>query len=164
MNSVTLCISANTHRDQLVRWCIQVHSILEEPNIFYPGFDRWYYGIFVPGVMSGSRGFIISLSHGTIAGIVLWKRDRSENKICRIEVIAGHRHHGLGKQLFEKSFDILETTKPVITIAEERIDMYRRLIAYYAFEVTDICPNYYRNNSKEYVFNGDLNVRKKMND
>ena len=80
----------------------------------------------------------------------------NEKKICTLRVIPQYRNNGVGKSLFEKSFEILGTDKPLISISSKRHDMFKKYIQNYNFELTEKLENFYSNGNVEFVYNGKL--------
>ena len=53
------------------------------------------------------------------------------------------------------SFEWLETTKPLITIADYKLPQFTSIIQKYDWKETSVLENaYYNNHSQEHVFNG----------
>ena len=50
----------------------------------------------------------------------------------------------------------LETTKPFITIADYKLEMFRPIIEKYNWKLTEIVSGFYNNKSQELCFNGIL--------
>ena len=75
---------------------------------------------------------------------------------CSIRVNERYRNSGIGTELFKACFKFLETDKPVITISEKNIPIFKKHIDKYKFEQKQILDDYYIKGSKEYVYNGTL--------
>lgn len=50
----------------------------------------------------------------------------------------------------------LETTKPLITLADYKLDMFKPIISKYDWELTEIVSGLYNDRSEELCFNGTL--------
>lgn len=84
------------------------------------------------------------------------KKDEEENKICTLYVSDKCRGLGIGTSIVEESMKWLETTKPLVTLADYKLEMFRPLISKYGWELTEIVSGLYNNRSEELCFNGTL--------
>ena len=129
-------------------------SVIQE----YPSFTSWYFKKVIPDIRQGKRDIILYSHENRLAGVSIIKVDIDEKKICTLRVFHGFRNKGIGKYLFERSFELLETEKPLITVSESRLPQFSRLFDYYGFRMNKVYPNYYKIGEKEYSFNGELNT------
>ena len=86
------------------------------------------------------------------------KKDASEKKICTLFVAKEYRNQGLGSLLIEEAMKYLETDKPLITISENKLPMFKNLITKYNWDLTEIALSLYSENEKEFCFNGKLTI------
>lgn len=122
----------------------------------YPGFEEWFFGKVVPGVLSGSRLVFVAKYDDRVAGILILKNS-DEKKICTLRVAPEFRRMGIGHQLMDCAIDALNISRPVITVSDDHIQEFSRfLIRDYKFVPTEIHYGYYRDDHVEYVFNGTL--------
>lgn len=133
----------------------QIYNLIRDSESLYPGFCNWYFGKFVPGLEEGKRRIVISYFDSDISGIALVKNE-GEKKICCIKVNDKYRKMGIGIKMFEKCLELLDTERPMITVADERMCSFSKILKYYGFKLEGIHKGYYRDNSTEYVFNGLL--------
>ena len=84
------------------------------------------------------------------------KKDKEEKKICTLYVSDQCRTHHLGTRMVEASMDFLETTKPLITLADYKLPMFQPIIDKYGWELTEIVTGLYNGSGKELCFNGTL--------
>jgi hypothetical protein len=136
----------------------QVYYNLQDLQNEYPDFYEWYYFKVVPQITVGKRNISIVRYGAEIAGLVITKNDL-EKKICTLRVNKKYQKSGVGKILFEDTFDILETEKPIITVSEGRVFEFRRIFSYYGFNLEKVYNNYYKTNQAELSFNGLLNKK-----
>jgi len=123
----------------------------------YPGFEKWYLEKVVPEALSGSRLIFVAWHEDKPAGILILK-DADEKKICTLRVMPEFRRMGVGHQLMDCAISALNTTHPIITVSDDHIQEFSKLlIKDYKFVPTEIHYGYYRENHVEYVFNGVLN-------
>jgi hypothetical protein len=142
-----------------------LHSILKElfvvissSQVWYPEIFKWYSFKFLPGLNNGSRKILFYEINSEIAGIALLKIMEEEKKICTFFVKNQYRNNGIGRSLFGKCLEILDTDKPMITVPGERLSQFSRIFKYYDLKLEQVIEDYYRSKSKEYVFNGNLNL------
>jgi len=127
----------------------------------YPNFKKWYYEKVVNDIKYGKREILIRQIDEDIAAIAILKKC-DEIKICSFLVLPQYRKRGIGKELMEKSMDILGTKKPMITVSSESMTSFRQLLNNFGFEQYEKLDNYYKKNSSEYVFNGYLSMLKSI--
>ena len=103
------------------------------------------------------RIFFVAWHEDKPAGILILK-DADEKKICTLRVMPEFRRMGVGHQLMDCAISALNTTHPIITVSDDHIQEFSKLlIKDYKFVPTEIHYGYYRENHVEYVFNGVLN-------
>jgi hypothetical protein len=103
---------------------------IEDLKVFYPDFKYWFYEKVVPGIDHGSRKILDVRRNGVIIGIAILKKDRNETKLCTLKVHQDYQNLGIGIKLFHQSFDWLETSKPLLTVNEERHPQFKRIFKY----------------------------------
>ncbi len=121
----------------------------------YPYHFEWYYTKVIPDIFNGSRDIFAAIYEGKVVGVLIAKKDSQEKKICTLWVEKNMRNKHIATLLLESSFRFLETTKPLISIADYKVDLFSGIIAKYDWEVTQKLKGYY-NKSAEIVFNGTL--------
>ncbi|PWV97375.1 acetyltransferase (GNAT) family protein [Paenibacillus cellulosilyticus] len=140
----------------------KLYNYLKDLSESYPQFENWFYSVVIPEVerKKGEREIIIVFSQSAhkvvLTGIAILKRRAQEKKICTFRVHEDFRNLGIGTELFEKCFEFLGTRKPIITISQNRKDMFESHIRAYNFVETQMLEGYYTQNTIEYVYNGFL--------
>lgn len=135
----------------------EIYYVIRESKQYYPQIFDWYLNKFIAGIYNGSRKILLYYVGKDIAGIALLKNDVPEKKICTFRIDGRYRNSGIGKRLLEKSLEILNTNKPMITVPGKRVWEFDKILRYYDFKLDQIVQGYYRENSSEYVFNGHIN-------
>lgn len=133
---------------------IDQHSIyhyIKETGDHYPDFFNWYYLKVIPGLLTGDRKILIETRDKDLKGIAIVKY--SEKKICHLNVMNIYKGSGAGIKLFERCFQELNTRRPFLTISEEKLLLFKRIISYYDFKLTSVRYDLYRKNKKEYFYN-----------
>ncbi|MDK0862300.1 hypothetical protein P5F16_01130 [Clostridium perfringens] len=141
-----------------------LYNHLKSLSSNYPNFKEWFDYIVRPEVdlRDGRREIIIAFSKidgndkSIITGIAIVKKDKFEKKICAIRINEKYRSLGIGKGLFEACFEYLGTSNPMITIAEDKVEIFEKYIKMYNFKLEEVLENYYINGSNEYIYNGKL--------
>jgi len=119
----------------------------------YPCFTKWYFQKVIPDtIISGQRKILIENRNNTIAGISILKIS-NEIKLSTLRVDDNFVNSGIGIKLFEKSFQYLGTTKPFLTVSEQKLPLFKKIFDYYGFKITSIYDNLYIQGQKEYFYN-----------
>lgn len=142
----------------------KLYNFLRDLAESYPNFDEWFYNVVIPEIelKNGEREIIIVLSQLEdqdkvfLTGIAILKKKEHEKKICTFRVHEDYRNQGIGTELFEKCFEFLGTRKPIITISQDRKEMFDKHIVNYNFDEIQTLKDYYKIGSVEYVYNGIL--------
>ena len=137
-----------------------IYSVLLESQEWYPEIFKWYFKKFVPNMINGKRHIIKYHVGSDMTGIALLKKEDNEKKICTFRVKSKYRRNGIGKRLFGKCVEILNTERPMITVSAERLCYFKNIFKYYDLKLEQVLEGYYRENSSEYVFNGYLDSKK----
>ena len=125
----------------------------------YPNFYNWFYQKVVPGLSNGERKIFVaksSSSYSKINGILILKDSFDEKKICTLYVEKNSRLNGIGKKFMELAFNELNTDKPLITITENKIKDFLKLLNRFDFTLFEKNPNFYSEGLTEYSYNGHL--------
>ncbi|AFQ44899.1 GNAT family N-acetyltransferase [Desulfosporosinus meridiei] len=141
----------------------KLYNYLKDLVDSYPKFDEWFFNTIIPEVelKNGEREIIIVLSElednkVVLTGIAILKKKQSEKKICTFRIHEDYRSQRIGTELFEKCFEYLGTRKPIISISQDRKEMFENHIKSFCFEETQVLKDYYKKDSIEYVYNGYL--------
>lgn len=130
-----------------------VYSELKSAELYYPNFKDWYYSKVVPDILLNNRSLLIEQRQKDIAGIAIIKNTIQEKKLCTLKIIDHYQNRGIGLKLFEKTFEALETTKPLLTVSEEKMVEFQKIFKYYDFKLTSIKKDLYRTGKVEFIFN-----------
>lgn len=149
----SLCLS---DAESFSRECRAVKACLTGLSRCYPEFDKWYAHKVLPGLESGERAIIVRKVEDEIAGVAIVKRTESETKLCCLRIAARFQGVGIGIRLFKDAFDILETERPLLSIADSRRQCFERPFEYFGFSLWAVYPKLYRPKSVELSFNGLL--------
>lgn len=123
----------------------------------YPDHIDHYYSKYVPGIFDGEREIISCYIGGKIAATAILKKDKVEAKISTFYVKPEFQQRGIATELIAKCFDWLGTTKPLITIADYKLDQFMSIIRKYGWIESQVLEvGYYNNHSEEHVFNGKI--------
>ncbi|MBQ3452809.1 GNAT family N-acetyltransferase [Candidatus Saccharibacteria bacterium] len=123
----------------------------------YPSHCDHFYSKYVPGIFDGEREVISCYVDGRITATAFLKKDETELKISTLCVKPEYQKRGIATILVEKCFEWLGTTKPLITIADYKLDQFSGIIKKYGWEETQVLnTGYYNDHSREHVFNGTI--------
>ena len=138
------------------RYVEQAYERLESAAGEYPGFGEWFSRKVIPGLFTGERIFVLKIIAGEIAAAAVLKNDVREKKICTLWVNQYCQGFGLGNELFNHSFELLQTDRPLITISSDKIEQFVSLITKYNFMLCTSLDSYYVPGVRELCFNGTL--------
>lgn len=131
------------------------YKIIDWISDDYPKYCEFFYCKCVPGIFSGEREIFICKDGYKVVAVAFLKKDSSERKISTLYVKPDHQRKGIASKLLEMSFEWLETTKPLITIADYKLPQFASIIQKYNWEETSVLEKgYYNDRSQEHVFNG----------
>lgn len=123
----------------------------------YPKHFEWYWTKQIPRVFNGTGEVVICTINNNVAGVAFLKKDDTESKICTLLVLEGYREKHVASKILEQAFKYLDTTKPLVTIADYKISMFEHIIKKYNWELTQtMSKGYYNDTSRELVYNGKL--------
>lgn len=139
---------------------------LRDLEATYPDFYKWYFfkvQLDIKHHRNGRR-LILAISdvidgdklNKRLTGLAIIKDTVREKKICTFRVFQEYRGQGVGTKLLQKCFDFLGTKKPLISISENSIDAFYKIILDNEWTLCDILHDYYKKGVTEYVFNGYL--------
>lgn len=135
----------------------KVYSFLFLLNFEYPNFTSWYNSLFKNnGLLNEEREIIICTINGNVVGVAILKSDKAEKKICTLRVLPAYQYLGIGSALMEKSFELLNNDKPLITIHISKYQSFKRLFEKYNFSLEQQMQGYYGLMRSELSYNGVL--------
>ena len=109
----------------------------------YPKHKEWYFTKQLPATINGDERNILFVrnpeNNNEIISMACLKRDEEEQKICTLYVSDKCRGLGIGKAIVEESMRWLGATKPLITLADYKLEMFKPIINKYGFQ--ELCFN-----------------------
>ncbi len=134
-----------------------IYAFVKYLNIEYPGFNKWYAGLFEKNrELKNDREIIVCQRDYNIAGVAILKSTTAEKKICTLRVARRYQRQGIGRRLMELSFEWLENDKPLFTMHSTKQREFSPLLNYYGFVLEQKKWNYYNLFSTELAYNGIL--------
>lgn len=131
-----------------------VLPFLADLDAFYPNFSAWYANTVLPGLSSGQDSLLVVREGAHLVGVALGKRSDDETKLRCVRVAPAWQNTGVGLRLIERMFEVLESDKPHVTVAEEMLHAYSRpFVSRYGFVLSDVAKGRYRRGKLEYAFN-----------
>lgn len=148
-----------THEEFMVL-AKNIYMIIDNHYNDYPNYKEWYFNKQLPGIIKGDKRNILFIRNpkdkNVIIAIACLKRDEQEQKICTLYVSSKFRNLGIGTAMVEEAMRWLGTTKPLITFADYKLEMFRPFINKYGWELTEIVSGLYNDRTQELCFNGEL--------
>lgn len=126
----------------------------------YPKYKEWYFTKQLPETINGGKRNILFVRNpendNEIICMSCLKRYEEEQKICTLYVSNKFRGLGIGEAIIEESMRWLGNKKPLITLADKKLEMFKPIINKYGWELTEVVSGLYNDGSKELCFNGTL--------
>lgn len=122
----------------------------------YPNFESWLESKVLPGLERGERTAHFEIRDGNVVGLLIVKHTVDEKKLCTLRVDSALRNSGLGVHLFEAAFELLQSTRPLLSISESKLPQFERLFKHFGFSFAGEYPGLYTPQNLEYSFNGLL--------
>lgn len=133
-----------------------IKDLLCDLSGFYPDFETWLEDKVYKGIVAGERSIILHYKNNDISGLAIVKDNEVEKKLCCLRVLPRYQGSGVGIRLFQKSFDILNCNKPLLSISQEKETDFLKVFQYFGFSLEKKYSDYYRKGSYENSFNGYL--------
>lgn len=148
---------SDTNHNSFMEIANELYELTSWLNKTYPGYKEWFYTKQIKGCLTPNRNIIfVKNKKGKIIALSCLKKDEKERKICTLFVSDKYRKHGIGSLLLEESMRFLETTKPLITFTEDKLPMFKGMIAKYNWKLTKIVDGIYNDGVKEFCFNDNI--------
>ncbi|MGP1608844.1 MAG: GNAT family N-acetyltransferase [Clostridium sp.] len=149
-------LSANNIKLEFVKEVEKLYIFTSHLEKDYPEYFKWFFTKMIPGIFKCEREIINLYIDNTLAGTIFLKNSDEEKKICTFYMSEDARKKGVATLLLERAFEFLGTTKPLITIADYKIEQFEKIIKKYNWQKTQTIKGKYNSHSKEIVFNGTL--------
>lgn len=133
----------------------KIEESLSDLNNEYPFFKSWLHKVFLE-LQTTDRRYIIACVDGEqkiIKGVAIIKKTPSENKICTLRVVYPFKRKGIGTALLEKSLELLDDGKPLITVSSNHIEEFKPFLLKHGFVIKDRVKSIYQKGIYEYFFN-----------
>lgn len=125
----------------------------------YPEHKEWYFHKQLPRTFTPNGEILFARSEeddNTIIAMACLKKEEEEKKICTLYISDKCRGQHLGSRMVEESIKFLETTKPLITLADYKFPMFKPIIEKYGWELTEVVSGLYNDKARELCYNGSL--------
>ena len=146
--------------EEFMKLATKIYTITDFICDDYPKRKEWYFTKQLPATINTDERNILFVRNpendNEIISMACLKRDEEEQKICTLYVSDKCRVLGIGKAIVEESMRWLGTTKPLITLADYKLEMFKPIIDKYGWELTEIVSGLYNDRSQELCFNGSL--------
>lgn len=150
-------------KDEFIKLAKKIYDITDFICEDYPKHKEWYFHKQLPRIFTSSGEILFARDendYNKIIGMACLKKDEEEKKVCTLYVSDECRGQHLGTRLLEESMKFLGTTKPLITLADYKLPMFKPIIEKYNWELTEVVSGLYNDRSKELCFNGSLTKNK----
>ena len=143
--------------EEFINLATKIYMITDFICEDYP--KEWYFTKQLSAIVGEERNILFVRdpdNQDEIISMACLKRDEEEQKICTLYVSDKCRGLGIGTSIVEDSMKWLGTTKPLITLADYKLEMFKPIINKYGWELTEIVSELYNDRSQELCFNGTL--------
>lgn len=144
------------NEDDYKKLCDQIYEFTKFICKDYPNYKDWYYNKQIPRVSTPHGEILFAREKGKILAVASLKKYQKEKKICTLYIKNEYRYKHLGTKMVEASAKFLCTTKPLITLADYKLPMFKPLIDKYDWKLIETVEGLYNDKSKELCFNGKL--------
>ena len=135
----------------------KIYEISKHLNKSYPNYEKWFYETHIAGCKENKRDIIfVTNEQEQIVAISCLKKHKEEKKICTLLVLEKYRKQGVSDLILKASFKYLGTTKPLITISEDNVSSFEKIISKFEWELCEVVDGIYCDNKKEFCFNGKI--------
>ncbi|MDD6224029.1 MAG: GNAT family N-acetyltransferase [bacterium] len=150
--------------EEFIRLATKIYMITDFICKDYPKHKEWYFTKQLPAIVGEERNILFVRNpenQEEIISMTCLKRDEEEQKICTLYVSDKCRGLGIGTAIVEDSMKWLGTTKPLITLADYKLEIFKSIIDKYDWQLTEIISGLYNDRSQELCFNGTLTKNNK---
>ena len=149
-----------TTKEKFMELATKIYMITDFICTDYPKHREWYFKKQLPATINGEERNILFVrnpeDNEEIISMACLKKDAEEQKICTLYVSDKCRGLGIGTSIVEESMRWLGTTKPLITLADYKLEMFKPIINKYGWILTETVSGLYNDRAKELCFNGTL--------
>lgn len=149
---MSLVVISLQNSDSLGEWKSRINEFLSSLCCKYPDFERWLKRSFGE-LPSGKRIVVLDEEDGVIRGLAILKNTIEEKKICTLRVDEKCRNGKIGTRLLQKSYKLLGTNTPLMTVNEEHIKEYMPFLKQNGAKYLGYVESLYYWGKKEYFFN-----------
>lgn len=146
--------------EEIINLATKIYNITAFVNKDYHKYKEWYFTKQLPATLNGENRNILFVrnpeNYHEIISMACLKKDEEEKKICTLFVSDKCRGLGIGTAIIQKSMEWLGTTKPFITLADYKLEMFKPIIEEYDWKLTEIVSGLYNDEFQELCFNGAL--------
>lgn len=127
----------------------------------YPDFDEWLRKKVLPGISQGERTILVEERDARPVGLLIVKHTPDERKLCTLRVRPEYEYRGMGVRLFSTAFELLGTTRPLLSISEVALPKFGRIFDYFGFGCEATYNGLYLPHIQELSYNGVLTPKKR---
>ena len=146
--------------EEFMKLATKIYMVTEFIGNDYPKHKEWYFTKQLPATINSDERNILFVRNpkndNEIISVACLKRVEEEQKICTLYVSDKFRGLGIGKAIVEESMKWLGTTKPLITFADYKLEMFKPIINKYGWELTETISGLRNDRFQELCFNGTL--------
>lgn len=116
----------------------------------YPDFFHWLQKV-IREMPIGNRIIFASYKNpDKMTGYMVLKRDKTEHKICTLQVFPEYRKQGYASEMLRAALEVLK--EPILTVSDFQMERYSGILSQYNFSLIKEVPGMYNKDSTEYIF------------
>lgn len=142
-----------TNKTQIYKEYKDVIDFLKTMTSDYPNIENWFYDTVYNGINNGTRKIFIKKIDKKIIALAIAKKTNEELKICTLKIIDKYQGQGIGIRLFNEVFNWLGTTKPKLSISEDKLPYFENIFKYFDFKLTTKIKNKHIKGKTELFYN-----------
>jgi len=136
-----------------ISYYLKYNKLLWELEKNYPEIKWWFYDKVVPSINFWYWKILELENDGELIWFSILKNTIKEQKIRTITVLEKYQNKWYAVKLMKESIKELENDKPLYTVSEEFIDVYKKIWKHFWHKIIWILDSKYIPWKKEYVFN-----------
>lgn len=128
-------------QEEYINLVTKIYQLTKFVNEYYPNYKEWlFHKQLLRTITDEGNILFVRNPHDEkeIIAMTALKKTENEQKICTLYVKENFQNHGIGSLLIEKSLEWLETKYPLITIPQDKFEIFLPIINKYNWQISSI--------------------------
>lgn len=132
-----------------------IYIITDDVCKYHSNHFQCYWTQQIPKIFNGTGEIVFCTSNNKIVGVTFLEKDQSESKISTFTVIKEYRERHIAYKMLDYAFNYLGTVRPLITISETDLPMFKHFIERYNWKLSQtLNKDCNEQIFREFVYNG----------